>query len=82
MFSAVVLFYFFVMRHGVSRYLNSGSYKYLARRAASYTHVNRAAAKNVFKLAVLALALLAGVAVGIALYYLEYLRTQLRHVVN
>ena len=57
-FSSLMFFYFFVIRHGVSKYLNSGAYKYLAQRSASGTHVRRGSLTNLLSVSAMAVATL------------------------
>ncbi len=54
-----MFFYFFVVRHGVSRYLNSTSYKYLAQKAASSTHIRRGSLKNLLGVSATAMSAIA-----------------------
>lgn len=60
-FSSVMFFYFFAIRHGVSKYLNSNAYKYLARRAGSGTHIRRGSLKNLLNASAIAIAATAAV---------------------
>lgn len=76
-FYSLVNTYYFFIHMGVSMYLNAWSVESAALHLARITHRARFSTKSILYLAAVVFILFL-----FLMYYLEYLKTQLRHLVN